>query len=38
MGAWKMIGYPGVRADFLEWVDQSRRYPYGPVSIHGQRG
>jgi gluconate 2-dehydrogenase gamma chain len=38
MGAWKMIGYPGVRADYLEWVDQSRRYPYGPVSIHGQRG
>jgi gluconate 2-dehydrogenase gamma chain len=38
MAAWKMIGYPGVRADYLEWVDQSRRYPYGPVSIHGRRG
>jgi gluconate 2-dehydrogenase gamma chain len=38
MGAWKMIGYPGVRADYLEWVDQARPYPYGPVSIHGRRG
>jgi len=38
MAAWKMIGYPGVRADFTDWVDQDRRYPYGPVSIHGQRG
>jgi gluconate 2-dehydrogenase gamma chain len=38
MAAWKMIGYPGVRADFADWVDKALRYPYGPVSIHGQRG
>ncbi len=39
MGSWKMIGYPGVRADFMDWVDQyDRRYPYGPVSIYGRRG
>ncbi|MGI4881096.1 MAG: gluconate 2-dehydrogenase subunit 3 family protein [Janthinobacterium lividum] len=38
MGSWKMIGYPGVRADYLEFVDiADRRYPYGPVSLHGQR-
>jgi gluconate 2-dehydrogenase gamma chain len=38
MAAWKMIGYPGVRADYADWVDKALRYPYGPVSIHGQRG
>jgi gluconate 2-dehydrogenase gamma chain len=39
MGSWKMIGYPGVRADYVDWVDQyDRRYPYGPVSIYGRRG
>jgi gluconate 2-dehydrogenase gamma chain len=39
MGSWKMIAYPGVRADYMDWVDQyGRRYPYGPVSIYGRRG
>ena len=38
MAAWKMIGYPGVRADYADWVDKADRYPYGPVSIYGQRG
>jgi gluconate 2-dehydrogenase gamma chain len=38
MAAWKMIDYPGVRADFTDWVDKANKYPYGPVSIHGQRG
>ena len=38
MAAWKMIGYPGVRADFTDWVDKPSRYPYGPVSIYGRRG
>jgi gluconate 2-dehydrogenase gamma chain len=38
MAAWTMIGYPGVRADFLEWVGEAKRYPYGPVSIYGRRG
>jgi gluconate 2-dehydrogenase gamma chain len=38
MAAWKMIEYPGVRADFTDWVDKANKYPYGPVSIHGQRG
>jgi len=37
MAAWKMIGYPGVRADFLEWVGVAKPYPYGPVSIYGKR-
>jgi gluconate 2-dehydrogenase gamma chain len=38
MGAWKMIGYPGARADYLEWVGEAKAYPYGPVSIYGKRG
>jgi gluconate 2-dehydrogenase gamma chain len=38
MAAWKMIGYPGVRADYMEWVGDARPYPYGPVSIYGKRG
>jgi gluconate 2-dehydrogenase gamma chain len=38
MAAWKMIGYPGTRADYLEWVGESKPYPYGPVSLYGKRG
>ena len=39
MGPWKMIGFPGARADFTDFIDQQgRRYPYGPVSIDGSRG
>jgi gluconate 2-dehydrogenase gamma chain len=37
MAAWIMIAYPGVRADYLEWVGEAKPYPYGPVSIYGQR-
>ncbi|MCB8874098.1 gluconate 2-dehydrogenase subunit 3 family protein [Acidisoma silvae] len=34
MAAWKMIGYPGARADFTDWVDRyGAKYPFGPVSI-----
>jgi gluconate 2-dehydrogenase gamma chain len=39
MGSWKMIGFPGARADFMDWVNQDgKAYPYGPVSISGKRG
>ncbi len=39
MGSWKMIGYPGVRADYKDFVDTANKpYPYGPVSLYGQRG
>jgi gluconate 2-dehydrogenase gamma chain len=37
MAAWQMIAYPGARGDYLEWIDQAKPYPYGPVSIHGER-
>ncbi|WP_034293526.1 gluconate 2-dehydrogenase subunit 3 family protein [Herbaspirillum sp. RV1423] len=39
MGGWKMVGFPGARADFADWVDQYNvKYPYGPVSILGEKG
>lgn len=39
MAGWKMIGFPGARADFMDWIDHpGERYPLGPVSITGQRG
>lgn len=38
MGGWKMIGFPGARADFMDFVNQNgAAYPYGPVSIEGKR-
>jgi gluconate 2-dehydrogenase gamma chain len=39
MGSWKMIGFPGARADFLDWVDKyGARYPLGPVGVAGGKG
>ncbi|WP_347253942.1 gluconate 2-dehydrogenase subunit 3 family protein [Leminorella grimontii] len=39
LAGWKMIGFPGARADFMDWVEHSDRpYPLGPVSISGERG
>ncbi|MGA9854382.1 MAG: gluconate 2-dehydrogenase subunit 3 family protein [Gammaproteobacteria bacterium] len=39
MGSWKMIGFPGARADFKDWVTQpGKPYPLGPVSIRGEKG
>ncbi len=37
--AWKMIGFPGARADFLDWVNKPGvSYPLPPVSISGPQG
>ena len=37
--AWKMIGFPGARADFLDWIDKPGvHYPLPPVSISGPQG
>ncbi len=37
--AWKMIGFPGARADFLDWVGKpGAHYPLPPVSINGPQG
>jgi gluconate 2-dehydrogenase gamma chain len=36
MCAWKMIGFPGARYDYRDWVGRhNERYPYPPVSIAG---
>jgi gluconate 2-dehydrogenase gamma chain len=36
MESWKMIGFPGARADFMDWVDKyGARYPFGPADIAG---
>jgi gluconate 2-dehydrogenase gamma chain len=37
MGAWKMINFPGARADYTDWVNQyGVEYPYPPSSIQGE--
>ncbi|KRG43308.1 gluconate 2-dehydrogenase [Stenotrophomonas panacihumi] len=39
MGAWKMIGYPGMRADYIDWIGvRDKAYPLGPVDLSGKRG
>ena len=36
MVAWKMIGYPGARYNYLDWIDRhNERFPLPPVSIMG---
>jgi gluconate 2-dehydrogenase gamma chain len=37
MVAWKMIGYPGSRYNYLDWIDRhNERFPLPPVSITGR--
>ena len=39
MVGWKLVGFPGARGDYMDWVDQpNAKYPYGPVSISGEKG
>jgi gluconate 2-dehydrogenase gamma chain len=39
MAAWKMIGYPGMRADYTNWVEvRDQAYPLPPVDLAGKRG
>lgn len=39
MVGWKMVGFPGARADFADWIDRpDTKYVYGPVAIDGRRG
>lgn len=38
MGSWKMIGYPGARADYVDWVSvRDKPYPLPPVDQAGRR-
>jgi gluconate 2-dehydrogenase gamma chain len=37
MVGWKMIGYPGARYNYLDWVDRhNERFPLPPVGITGR--
>jgi gluconate 2-dehydrogenase gamma chain len=37
MVAWKMIGFPGARYNYADWIDHhNERYPYPPVSLGGR--
>ena len=37
MVAWKMIGYPGSRYNYLDWVNRhNERFPLPPVSMTGR--
>jgi gluconate 2-dehydrogenase gamma chain len=37
MVGWKMIGYPGARYDYRDWVERhNQRYPLPPVGITGR--
>lgn len=39
LASWKLIGFPGARADYLDTVHRpGQPYPYGPVSISRKRG
>ncbi|WP_367346062.1 gluconate 2-dehydrogenase subunit 3 family protein [Stenotrophomonas bentonitica] len=39
MAAWKMIGYPGMRADYIDWIGvREKAYPLPPVDLAGRRG
>jgi gluconate 2-dehydrogenase gamma chain len=38
MAGWRAIGFPGARADYMDWIDHpNERYPLGSVSIDGSR-
>ncbi|NBF00728.1 gluconate 2-dehydrogenase subunit 3 family protein [Pseudomonas sp. Fl5BN2] len=34
---WSLIGFPGARADFMDWVERNEQYPFPAVSIRGER-
>jgi gluconate 2-dehydrogenase gamma chain len=37
MVAWKMIGFPGARYNYLDWIDRhNERFPLPPVSVAGR--
>jgi gluconate 2-dehydrogenase gamma chain len=37
MAAWTMIGYPGARYNYLDWIDRhNERFPLPPVSMTGR--
>jgi gluconate 2-dehydrogenase gamma chain len=38
MVGWKMLGFPGARYDYRDWIDHhNERYPLPPVGIGGRK-
>lgn len=38
LASWQLIGFPGARADYTDWVDHPNEpYPQGPISISSKR-
>jgi gluconate 2-dehydrogenase gamma chain len=37
LAGWKLIGFPGARADFMDWVERDVVYPLRPVALNGER-
>ncbi|ERK15088.1 Gluconate 2-dehydrogenase, membrane-bound, gamma subunit [Pantoea sp. AS-PWVM4] len=37
MVGWQLIGFPGARADYMDWVERGERYPFPSVDIRGER-
>ncbi|MBN0055824.1 gluconate 2-dehydrogenase subunit 3 family protein, partial [Pseudomonas aeruginosa] len=35
---WKLVGFHGARADFMDLADRGEKYPFPPVAISGERG
>jgi len=37
MVGWKMVGFPGARYDYRDWIEKhNQKYPRPPVSIYGR--
>jgi gluconate 2-dehydrogenase gamma chain len=37
MAGWKLVGFPGARYDYRDWVERhNEAYPLPPVSIMGR--
>jgi gluconate 2-dehydrogenase gamma chain len=37
MAGWKLVGFPGARYDYRDWIDRhNEKYPLPPVSIMGR--
>ena len=37
MAAWKMIGFPGARYEYRDWIERhNERYPHPPISVAGR--
>ncbi|WP_313643573.1 gluconate 2-dehydrogenase subunit 3 family protein [Pseudomonas sp.] len=37
MVGWTQVGFPGARADFMDWAERNEPYPFPAVSIRGER-